>query len=46
MAKNEASKDKPTPDPLIKSVSELSEMSEQEKQDFRLAGGTVTNDPE
>jgi hypothetical protein len=48
MAKNsnEAAKDESTRDPLIKTVSELAAMSELEKQAFRLAGGTVTNDPE
>lgn len=48
MAKNsnENAKYDPVRDPLIKTVSELAAMSEQEKQAFRQAGGTVTNDPE
>jgi hypothetical protein len=35
---------KPAKDPLIKTVSEVAELSEEERQAFRCAGGTVTND--
>jgi len=32
-------------DPLIKTLSELEQLSLADRQAFRLAGGTVTNDP-
>lgn len=34
-----------TPSNLIKTVSELEEMTPEQKQAFRDAGGTVTSDP-
>ena len=48
--KASAAEDLPQPpktgrDPLIIYVSELSRMTDHQKQAFREAGGTVTNDP-
>ena len=37
--------DKPKASALIITVSQLGKLSDEEKQKFREAGGTVTNDP-